>query len=817
MRRILQLTATAAFLIQAFNLTAQSFNYLGSFDSQGVPGYLTMPSDVIQTDFLGRIRNSLPENYPVPQYNPQYLLDTVGTDIRVRDSVDLWITFVDEGASYLNSFAFYTYTGTNPTKPKNLTVIFPNMSLPGSGGNLQRGHKVYLGRFPGGTNVGFALMADGFKPASGNKAASVTKGNNIFYSTDKFNPESNASHKRHTVLLRDMNGTIVIGFEDLRRDQGADNDFNDAILYITASNRNNVITDNVNGTYGSGTVSSGNNGGLESNGTLANAIAIRNFQRSKTPSVDYNNPDKLESFIEVKKGALETRGDVEMEQFIPQQPFITPSSAYISTPKDLLGITNAKKVIAVDYFDDVTAERCAAVLSSKTDNRVYDHSKITCDRLIGSALEHAEVIMINDIPFVRTALSRPDGTFEYAISFSMYNSDATTANIVSRWSVDDYPEKPAFWNFQVWSEAPHMTQKLVEEILIKIKNQYPNIVAAEAAKIPQVFVKKGTYDNGVLTLTVFNPLQAKTLTINGNMTATETSKRITFTQQLALKGEAEEIVKINVGTVYDMGFSVKNDKAPEADILYFADGVWGIDYDRATEKIETFAVKNSIPSLENGIYTVERDPQLRGVVKGYVSLFRSLRPASEAVDMSTYKNLSFTASGTGVAEVTLVKKSVKEWAKHYRTEIKLTGEKQDYRLSLNQFANADKTPLNADDLVSVVFTIKGDGKTEEPFEINVENMAFDNKEIKVAELTGDIAIYPNPVTETATLSFKMEERSNGVIRLVSLQGQTVYEKNDNFAKGRNDIKLDLTQLPRGVYIANISTGKGMISTKINVQ
>lgn len=793
------------------SLQAQNFNYLGIFNSVGTPGYLTNPSDVISDNFKKRMQRSLPEYYSVPQYNPQYLNNNLTLDLQLKDATDVWLTFVDEGAGYKNVIGFYTYSLSSPPtkapKDKDITIIFPNVSYEDNA--LKSGNKVRLGHFAKNTGIGFVLLADGFKNGA------VTWGNNVFYSNPKFNPEKNANQKQHSVLLRDSSGFLVIGFEDLRRDQQTDNDFNDAVFYLTTQTPNATIgTMPVTAGTGSSNVSTGNNGGLESDGCLAGAIASRNFERVKTPSVSYDNPENLQLYNEPKKGRLGTRGDTELEQFIPQKPLYEPVTAFISSPKDLVGITNAQKVLSVDYFDDASQERVAVVLTSKTQNKVYEHTKVVCDRLIGSTLLYTESIMIDEKPFIRSVLQREDGTLEYNISFALAKTNTTDAMLISRWSVDDYPSKPEFWNFQVWAEAPHLSQKVVEEIIVKIKEQFPNVTSDVAPIVPQLFVKKGSYDNGVLTLTIENPLAATLLTLNGNQTSSETNKRENFTKTVILKGDAVETVEIFVGTIFDMGFIVKNNKSTDYDALYFADGAWGLEYDKNVSKINNFDINNSIPSIENGIFTVERDPILRGQVKDYVSLFRTLRPASAAADMSHFKNISFSAKGSGVVEVMLVKKSVTDWNKQYRAEIRLYDEKQQYHLSYKDFTNGSNEALKANDLVNVVFTIKGDGKTMKPFDIALSNVVFDNKTIKTIGESGVLTAFPNPASESTELAFELPERGIAVVRLINAQGESVIEYTEEFAKGRNRLALGLNGIPSGIYIASVVTTSGKMVTKV---
>ncbi|NJN34296.1 MAG: hypothetical protein HC817_08645 [Saprospiraceae bacterium] len=178
-------------------ISAQTFSTsLGAFSTNGAPTYL-VANDVVSDSLSRRIKNSLPENYNVPQYNPQYLDTTLTHDLRVIQETDVWVTFVDEGAGYKNVLAFYTYDINNPPtqKPTQLTVIFPNMSLENN--VLRVGNKVRLGRFSANTGIGIALIADGFRNGG------ITSGNNIYYSNPAFNPEPLRQHKQHSILLRD--------------------------------------------------------------------------------------------------------------------------------------------------------------------------------------------------------------------------------------------------------------------------------------------------------------------------------------------------------------------------------------------------------------------------------------------------------------------------------------------------------------------------------------------------------------------------------------------------------------------------------------
>jgi len=223
--------------------TAGAFNFLGTYDSQGVPNNLEPVNDYIPQDLLDLINNTLPEQRPVPVNNPQYISENVNADTRLRDSAAVWVTFVHEGAGYKNTLGYYSYDLNNPPTTvadiKQLNVVFPNVSLAGSGGNLRSGNKVYLGNFPPNTGIGWFLIPNGWN------GATVVKQADTKYSTKALNTFTAAQYRQHTVLLKDdKRELLLLGMEDISR-PGGDNDFNDAVFFVTANPYDAVIQDNV--------------------------------------------------------------------------------------------------------------------------------------------------------------------------------------------------------------------------------------------------------------------------------------------------------------------------------------------------------------------------------------------------------------------------------------------------------------------------------------------------------------------------------------------------------------------------------------------
>ncbi len=220
--------------VSKFNVVPSS----RTWNSSGVPNYKEPTNDVVSQTLLNDISSALPEYIALPNNSP-LLNESAIRVIRVRELADVYVTFVSEGAGYRNTLFYYTYNEDDAPSSKNdidkYTVVFPNTSLNGSGGGLNTGNKVFLGRFPAGTVIGYGIAANGWE---GNNVGfnGVTEGYWLLFGDKNLNPESNANQKQHMVLLNDAaNNRFVMGFEDIRRDMGADNDFNDVIFYTTSN------------------------------------------------------------------------------------------------------------------------------------------------------------------------------------------------------------------------------------------------------------------------------------------------------------------------------------------------------------------------------------------------------------------------------------------------------------------------------------------------------------------------------------------------------------------------------------------------------
>lgn len=215
-----------------------TLTYLDTYNVDGVP--TNMSFEAVEAGFLSKVNNALPERVSVPDNKPHYLYPANQFNaVIINQTADLWITFVHEGAGHKNVFGFYTFDANNPPQTADdideITVVFPNVSMVGSGGGLVPGDKVYIGEFEPGTVVAWVLMANGWYNGSPHIVT------NTWYSDKELNY---TGYQQSVLFYDDEYDKLVIGFEDLMYNYG-DDDFNDALFFVSAEPSNSIDTSEV--------------------------------------------------------------------------------------------------------------------------------------------------------------------------------------------------------------------------------------------------------------------------------------------------------------------------------------------------------------------------------------------------------------------------------------------------------------------------------------------------------------------------------------------------------------------------------------------
>ncbi len=789
---------------------AQNYNYLGTYSSNGTPDYLETPGDIVSVETLEMISNAIPESYPVPDYNPQYITAGYDTNIELSKAAEVYVTFISEGAGYRNVLGFYTYDLDNPPTSapgeEDITIIFPNASALGSGGGLQVGDKVKIGSFPANTGIGWVLMANAWS-ASQQK---VGWGHWTVFSNPDFNPESNPDLRHHNVLLADPeNERVILGFEDIRRDYGScDNDFNDAVFYITASPYDAIRTNNVADVSSRSNVTSSYDGGLESNGKLAELIAKRNLQRSKNKT--YKNLQQYQEKFD--KQLLQSKGASSISNYLPETGMYGVETASISSPDDLLGITNAVEVFAADYYSG--SNRVSAILATRTLDAVYDHSKAICDRLNSSSIEDIRVITTRGHKLVSSKIRRANGLIEYTVGFSIKLGDAQN-ELHSYWNIEQYPTGD-YYNFQVWGGTYSQVFSNVNYILDTFSNEKSLVSNGANTAIPSVFVSSGSYANGKLYLDIINKDEATEAVFNGNIQATEVSDMTNMTESISLTGEWNEQLVIDTGVLFDVGFSLSTSTSTATDGLYLADGPWGLDYLSSDASISVLDISNDEVFDEEEVHEINRNIYVNGQVLGTMNIFRHVLPGDQTLEVTDYNYLSFEIKSTHQIEIVLMNEGLSDWNNRMRYVIPASEDLTEHQISLSDFVDGSGNKASINDVKTIVFSVIGDYANNVAFEVDINKVAFraNSSVLSVDDFAIDgrdkVVNYPNPFRGQTTIRLP---KSSDVVSLMvyDILGRTIFNGDlETKSNNRKEVLFNLASNKKGIFKYMVVDGEGTV-------
>lgn len=718
------------------------YQYLGTFQSDGTPDYL-IGRDSVPEDLLADIQASLPESKPVPIYNPHLISAGYDTDIQLNAEADVFVTFVDEGAGYKNVLGFYTYDLAAPytaAPPKEeVTIIFPNVSKLYSGGGLQTGDRVKLGRFPANTGIGWVLLANGYT------AGGVTDGNWVLYSNPDFNPEAQSSDRYHNVLLNSEDyDLIVLGFEDIRRDYAScDQDFNDALFYVTANPIQALGRSNLASIVKSEEVSSGNDGGLESNGDLASAIAKRNYQRNSQGGGLPNQMAYQSPFNAISSAAR--RVGANLADYFPVTGAEGDEVPYVSSPTDLLSLTNATEVFSADYYKGEA--RVAVALATKTEGSVYNHNKHICDRLNGSKLLDARVITLKGFELIYVKIRRANGHVEYASWLSV--RDAGEAyEAYSLWNIADYPAGD-YMNYQAWGSSPSQVFSILAQLIDNLNAGKQVINGNVEPAVPGLYVMDGHYRNGSATLRIANSQRLSEAVLNYSYRATENGEEISTSVPVVLSGETEQVVTIPVGYIFDAGVSLAS-VGGVSDALYLADGAWGVDYNAQSGALESFDIAEEDRQWQDeSTYFIERSVSISGQTSDVVNVYRNILAGQRTLSIEEYQSIAFYLSSSQSVQVSLIEHGLEDWNDRLVYEVAATGQSVKHvGIAISQFQRPSGKDLKMGEIQAVLFSFINSTGGMEYFSFTVSEVSFGGEVVLATYQPQTIkaapVLFPNP-------------------------------------------------------------------------
>lgn len=209
------------------------FRFLGGWDEHGSVDYNEIPGDTISDEMTGFVELTLPETINIFEQGGDLFDEDAQLNTVLLESSDVWLTFVHEGANFKNVLGFYAYPKGHPPATvydiDSLVIVFPKIEVDDPSHTLNPGDKVYLGKYPANTVLGYFLIVDGWV------GDTICYLRNRMVFTDKhLNTFAGPKYRQHSIqLYYTAENRLMFGFEDLIR-PGGDQDFNDALFYVAA-------------------------------------------------------------------------------------------------------------------------------------------------------------------------------------------------------------------------------------------------------------------------------------------------------------------------------------------------------------------------------------------------------------------------------------------------------------------------------------------------------------------------------------------------------------------------------------------------------
>ncbi len=587
----------------------------------------------------------------------------------------------------------------------------------------------------------------------------------------------------------------------------------------------------------------GGGGGIESDGSAAQVLAQVMFQRrfnaqetgvsTATDPTQFIGRGGVSSQV-VQTGAGGATFSAGLVDVIPLSGPAQSIPLEVS-PEDLIPVTNAEDIVAVDYIRP-DGRRIGAMYTALTaDGSIYEHTKVICDRLKGATLDRVETVFVKGHPFVMAKLIHVDGSIDYAVSGIAY--ETTDAFVLdSRFRLDEYsvPENtPSVINLQAWSVSREYTISLITESLNQLEAAkrvtYLND-SENAPELPEVYVRNSTYSEGKLHIELYNHGGTRSLSLtSANLGRTERSPRELFEHTVAVPEPNDQHISdviVEVGPLFDVAFFVQPTDHSFMDQVYVADGSWGFAYDTEEENnahIDNFEVlAQKAESLrKDGFRSVERSVRIAGKVRTWATAFRYLRPGGQPVDLSEFSYLEFDAWGKGQMRILLEKESIST-SDHFGAVLKLGENPQSHRIWFEDFRLGDGTGrIDPSDIVLVSFYLIGPQGREQEVDVSIENLRFGGGEGDILALVPERAElkpnYPNPFSDVTTITYGVAENSDVLLTVHDMLGRTVATLvNERVSEGRYEVHFDAGDLASGVYLYRLRAGDTVETRSMSV-
>lgn len=116
----------------------------------------------------------------------------------------------------------------------------------------------------------------------------------------------------------------------------------------------------------------------------------------------------------------------------------------------------------------------------------------------------------------------------------------------------------------------------------------------------------------------------------------------------------------------------------------------------------------------------------------------------------------------------------------------------------------------------LTFTVNGDGTTtpgginSQGFTLNVVGTMPNPNAVAEISSANDFMIFPNPVSESATIQWNATSNEQGRLDIFNVQGQIISTERYNVSAGAQQVELNTQALPAGMYIVRSVSNAGAV-------
>jgi large repetitive protein len=291
----------------------------------------------------------------------------------------------------------------------------------------------------------------------------------------------------------------------------------------------------------------------------------------------------------------------------------------------------------------------------------------------------------------------------------------------------------------------------------------------------------------------------------------ETANNIKFRNN-ALSTEIQQSLRLDIADGYEYDGLVKVD-GDVSDAFYHADGNWGLDYDKRYTEINNYFVWNDFDrEYLDDEYTINRNVEVKATSDyDYLTIYKSLLPGTLSADYSEYKYLSFTAKGSGLMELGLIKSSIEDWKAQYRVMVDLSEEEQTYYVPFDIFSSsATRAQLTAEDLTTLFFTFLPVEAQTTTLDLEISNVKFTKVAVedqianKIEKFENEFMAYPNPSQGNVNLLLFSETDTEATVTLTDITGKVIYRSKTQLNAGKNELEFDF-KVKTGVMLLQITS------------